>query len=105
MRTGWSGEVEPNTWIKIDADDTDIRRLLVEAGYAGADPALVPTWLAFKLLDIETERMILAKMMTRYGHDRAKGQARLAELNEQRDQAMYHVKQILAQAISEAEGD
>ncbi len=105
MRTGWSGEVRPNVWIKVDADDTDIRRMLAEAGFAGADPAKVPTWLAFKLLDIETERLILAKMMARYGHDPEAGRARMAELNEQRDQAMYHVKALVAQALSEAAGD
>ncbi len=105
MRVGWSGEVSPNVWVKVDADETDLRRLLVAEGHGDADPARIPTWLAYQLLEIETERFMIGTAAKRYGYDPDTARARLVELNAAKADALYHVKQLLSEPTGETTGD
>jgi len=94
VRQGWSGEVQPNVWAKIDVelDDDDLRRLLHAAGLPGVAPADVPTEVAFQLLDNEGERFVLAKLMTRYGMAEEQGRPRMVELNASKVRALDRLR-------------
>lgn len=78
---GWSGEVKPNQWAKVDVTltDIDLLRILIGAGIEIA-PERVPIVLAYQLLDAEAERFVLAKLIRAHGYPPEQGKARLIEL-------------------------
>lgn len=90
VRQGWSGEVAPGRWAKFDVtlDEEDLRRLL------GPDyrklKALTPA-IAYTILELEAERLVIAKLVNRYGMDRDEGGKAIAELEAQRTQVCAHV--------------
>jgi len=78
---GWSGEVQPNRWAKVDVtlNEVDLMRLLLGHGVEIA-PEQVPIALAFQLLDAEAERYILVKLIKSHGYPPEQGKNRLIEL-------------------------
>jgi hypothetical protein len=87
VRQGWSGETSPNVWqkISVELEEEDLRRLVVDAGI---DPAALPTEAAFQLLEIEAERLVIAKLVGRFGMTVADGAQRVAALGQQRTQLL-----------------
>lgn len=69
VRTGWSGEIEPNVWVKVDVDldETDLRRILITAKLAPELADILSTTVVFQLLEAEAECLIIAKLVARYG--------------------------------------
>ncbi len=80
---GWSGEVSSTQWakFKVELDEEDLRRLLA---VAGVNPQHVSVPQAFALLEIEAERLVLTKLMSRYGYPADAGQVRLSSLAQQK---------------------
>lgn len=80
---GWSGEVKPNVWAKvnIELDDSDIQRVLNEENLHNLAVTDVPTDLAYQLLDILAERYVMAKLIHSHGFDPEKGMGRMMELD------------------------
>ncbi len=78
---GFSGEVKPSQWAKVDVTltETDIMRVLIGAGIEIA-PEKVPLAIAWQILDAEAERFILVKLIRKYGYQVDEGKARLVEL-------------------------
>ena len=88
MRIGWSCEVRSNEWVKVDLDETDLMRLVAEAG---ADPGAlykVSTATAYTLLSTECERLMVARLVSGYGHNDG---GRLAELTARRAQLLAQI--------------
>ncbi len=81
MRIGWSCEITPNEWVKVDLDESDLSRLLHEGGVALEAQYRISTAMAYALLDTECERMLLARLIARHNHA---GRERLAALNARR---------------------
>jgi hypothetical protein len=88
VRHGWSGEVGPNQWAKLDVEleEDDLRRILVPQGI---EPANVSVGVAYLLLDIEAELSLTHKLVNKYG---MKADARLAELREARNKLIMGLK-------------
>lgn len=90
LRQGWSGEVAPGRWAKFDItlQEEDLRRLL------GSDykelKALTPA-VAYTILELEAERLVIAKLVNRYGMDRDEGAQSIATLEAQRNQVCAQV--------------
>lgn len=77
---GWSGEIATNRWVKlkVELDENDLIRLLREAGLSSETQ--LRTVDAFRLLDAEAERLLLAKMIERYGYPEEQGRQQIADL-------------------------
>lgn len=82
VRQGWSGEVEPNRWAKFDLEleEDDLRRVLQQHDLVGVDPPLAT---CFQILELEAERLVMVKLMTRYGYPEVAGRDRLNKINSQ----------------------
>jgi hypothetical protein len=93
LRQGWSGEVGGGRWAKFDLslDETDLRRLLVDAGI-DVDPVELPLTLAFRLLEAEAETLVLAKLVSRYGMDGSTAATRISELSAAKTQALQQIR-------------
>lgn len=93
VRHGWSGEVKPNVWGKasVELEEDDLRRLLVQAGLPGDHPVSVAN--AYQLLEVEAERLLTAKLISRYGYD---GAEQLAALGAQREALFTKLKAAAA---------
>lgn len=78
---GWSGEVQPNRWAKVDVtlSEVDLSRILAGAGIELPADRL-PLSLAWQLLEAEAERFVLAKLIRSHGYPGEQGKARLLEL-------------------------
>lgn len=50
------------------------------------------TTTAFQLLELEAERLVLAKLVKRYGYDPDEGRVLMAKLEEQKQAGIAHVK-------------
>lgn len=76
---GWSAEIAPNKWAKIDItlEEEDLRRLVGDAA-----PTLSTT-VAYQLMELESERLLYAKLVQRYGYDPVEGKEIIARLGEQ----------------------
>lgn len=83
IKLGWSGETSPNVWVKtaVEVDEGDLLRVLRAVGLGNLDPIRLSTVEVYQLLDNEAERLLLAKLISRYGHDPVHGRAKLDELN------------------------
>ncbi len=74
---GWSGEVQPNTWakFKVTLEEEDLRRLV------GPDIRdELSTGEAYQLMELEAERLVLVKLIARYGFDPQEGKQKLTTL-------------------------
>lgn len=91
VRHGWSGEIKPNVWGKaqIELEEEDLRRLLLQNGLPADFPISVAH--AYQLLEVEAERLLTAKLISRYGFD---GQNILTALTEQRTQLIDKLKSM-----------
>lgn len=96
VRHGWSGEYAPNTWGKVDVylDETDLLRILAENNI-GLRPEQAPLVVTFKLLDAEAQRLLLAILVNRYRYSVEDGKRQMAQMVEQRDLQLYHLRRIL----------
>jgi hypothetical protein len=79
VRHGWSSEVAPNKWAKVDVEleEEDLRRLLHAAALT-SQLDIIPVHLAFSLLAVEAEALLTTKLITSYG---MKDDGRLAQLS------------------------
>lgn len=80
VHQGWSGEVDHNKWAKFDItlDEEDLRRLV------GDDMRrTIDTTTAYRLLELEAERLVMAKLVSRYGYDPVAGREILTSLRKQ----------------------
>lgn len=50
------------------------------------------TTAAYQLLELEAERLVLAKLVRRYGFDPEQGKRQMAELETQRQVIIAHIK-------------
>lgn len=80
VRQGWSGEVDHNKWAKFDItlEEEDLRRLI---GNEAKDH--IDTTTAYRLLELEAERLVMAKLVSRYGYDPVEGKEILTSLRKQ----------------------
>ncbi len=90
LRQGWSGEVAPGRWAKFDItlDEEDLRRLL---GPGYKDLKMLTPAVAYTILELEAERLVIAKLVNRYGMDRDEGAQTIATLEAQRHQVCAQV--------------
>ena len=97
VRQGWSGEFSPNRWGKLDVilDEGDLRRVLIAAGLGDIDPTAVPTTLAFQILDAESERLLLAKLISHFNYTGDEHRERLGALSAARTAALDRLKRHL----------
>ncbi len=98
VRQGWSGEFRPNVWgkVSVELDEIDLYRALQEAGLdILAQTARIPLTAAFQLLDADSERLLLAKLVARYGAPREEASARMAELGASRRSAIDQITQAV----------
>lgn len=66
VRIGNSIELADTSWRRQDItlDETDLQRLLIDAGH---NPDIfVPTDKAFRILELEAQRLLLYQMIVRY---------------------------------------
>ncbi len=80
VRHGWSGEVDHNKWAKFDItlEEEDLRRLI------GDDKRrIIDTTVAYRLLELEAERLVMAKLVSRYGYNQVEGREILTSLRKQ----------------------
>jgi len=98
VRQGWSGEVSPNRWGKLDVtlDEGDLQRILIAAGLGEINPADVPIVLAFQILDAESERLLLAKLISRFGYESEEHRQRLGDLSVARFSVLDRIKAQLS---------
>ena len=98
VRHGWSGETRPNGWDKTDVtvDEGDLARILITAGLPVEMSRSLSTTVAYQLLDIEAERLLIAKI-TRFGYPVEQAQQRLAELNAHRRAVLDKLSEHYAQ--------
>lgn len=85
MKVGWSAEVKRNEWIRLDLDESDLTSLLYEAGFPIEKRHLVPSRLAYQILDNETQRLIVAKLATQYGLDSTEATEQINTLKKARE--------------------
>jgi hypothetical protein len=80
VKQGWSGEVESNKWAKVgvELDEDDLGRLLRQHGIT-TNPSDVPLMMAFSILELMTERLVLLKLMVRHGYPQDQGVKELEE--------------------------
>lgn len=83
VRTGWSGEVEPNVWRKVDVEleEADLQRLMLEQSLPYDFHERLPVPVAFELLQAHAEILLLRKLTT-LGYPTDKAIARIKELAE-----------------------
>lgn len=66
VRAGWSGEMANQSWRKadVDCDESDIVRIAMEFSF---NPSQVTTVLAYRLLEAEANRLLMAQLIQRFG--------------------------------------
>lgn len=94
MKVGWSAEARRNEWIRVDLDEGDFTALCYEAGFPLDQQYRIPPVLRYKLLDIETQRLITAKLAGEYGMDSDEAKTRLTELNGERSVLLETLQRI-----------
>lgn len=84
VRLGWTGEIEPNRWSKVDitVDEGDLTRLLDQAEVAADVQARLPTKIVFQLLQNEAETLLLGKLVQE-GYPADKAKERRSKLDDQ----------------------
>lgn len=98
VRLGWSGEIARNRWAKTDItlDEYDLARMIYHAGIDVGELQLVPPGLLYRLLDVEAERLLMTKLVTRYGDDPSEGRARIEECNRDKELLLDRIRKSLA---------
>jgi hypothetical protein len=66
MRIEFSAEVRPDHWLRVELGEPDLTRLFVEAGADVAAQTTIPTTVAYYLLSVECERLVLARLIAQY---------------------------------------
>lgn len=103
VRAGWSGQTgtNPDTWGKADVEleEDDLRRLV--SGICGPRDVdivckIIPTALAYQLLEVEAEILIYTKLMIRHGYPADQGRAKLDELRQQKAALSDKVHELAA---------
>lgn len=99
VRTGWSGEVEPNVWRKVDVElaEEDLHRLMLEHSLPEYFHERLPVVVAFELLQAHSEILLLRKLAT-IGYPADKATARIRELAEAMANLIAQAQQKLAEA-------
>ena len=74
--------MDHNKWAKFDItlEEEDLRRLIGEEKRRSID-----TTIAYRLLELEAERLVMAKLVSRYGYNQVEGREILASLRKQVD--------------------
>ncbi len=74
--------MDHNRWAKFDItlEEEDLRRLVGEEKRRSID-----TTLAYRLLELEAERLVMAKLVSRYGYNPTDGREILTSLRKQID--------------------
>lgn len=105
VRTGWSGEVEPNVWRKVDVEleEEDLHRLMLEHSLPEYFHERLPVVVAFELLQAHSEILLLRKLTT-LGYPADKATARIRELAEAMATVIAQAQQKLADAQTAANG-
>lgn len=88
VEQGWSGEIRPNEWVKfkVTCDETDLTRILATESTVDSASALddlmrrLPVHLAYGLLEIEAEKYVVHKLVTRYDFAVDAGREKLSDL-------------------------
>ncbi len=84
VQHGWSGEIG-GRWAKfrVTLDEDDLRRLIAGAGFTDPDTVRrgLSTGVAFQLLELEAEKLILVKLILRYGYDSTNGRHQINQLD------------------------
>ncbi len=96
VRQGWTGEVQENRWAKIDVelDEGDLGRLLREAGITAPTEG-VPLLLAYSLLEVEAERLVLMKLIIRHGYSKEQGSRELSEFEQSRTALIGQIRSVV----------
>ncbi len=99
VKQGWSGEIEPNKWAKVDVevDEQDLGRMLREAGIE-VPLDRVPLLTAYSLLEAEAERLVLLKLMIRLGYPQEQGSKELAAFEQSKINMLDNLRGLLAAA-------
>ncbi len=97
VRQGWSGEVSSNRWAKFDVEleEDDLRRILTNDKLDPSTADKLSTTQAYRLLEIEAERLVLLKLVRRYGYSSAEARQQLSDLLTEFDEIL---KPLHAQA-------
>jgi hypothetical protein len=92
VRHGWSGEIKPNQWAKLDIEleEDDLRRLLL-AAKVPVDDVTVLLPAAYQLLEAEAEILLYATLMTRYEFPEAEARTRIADLTKIKNQVLGQI--------------
>jgi hypothetical protein len=103
VRQGWSGEIRPSVWAKFDVelDEEDLRRILMahpryDAGVAVSLP------VAYKLLELEAERLVTLKLAHRYGYDAEAAAETITKLGRERGGLLTQIYPSAEDAASAA---
>lgn len=97
VRQGWSGEVKPNQWAKFDVelDEGDLQRLLLMAGIDTLSPAALPVSLAFQLLEVEAEFLVIAKLVARYEYPAEQAGPQFKALDKQKGALLDRIRALV----------
>lgn len=91
MDVQWSAEVRPNHWVRVRLEEADLARLFVEGGIDLVALSLVSVPTAYRLLDTECQRVMLAKLISEYGYG-DESRAKLVELTERRNTILVELR-------------
>ncbi len=100
VRIGWSGEVEPNRWAKVDVtlEELDLRRVLREHEVY-AEPTVT---LAYQLMSAEGEILLTSKLVQRFGMSVGEGKDRIEKLRTTRDTILGRIRALDEAIVDEA---
>lgn len=85
VKVGWSAEVKPDEWIRLDLDEEDLLSILVAVSYPLDRRSHIPTHVAYQLLDLECQRLLTAKLAADYGMEPDEARTKIAELKKRQD--------------------
>lgn len=99
VRHGWSGETSSNRWAKFDLEleEEDLRRLLTSKDLPASTVDTLSLNQAFRLLEIEAERLVLVKLAARFGYDPAEARSQIKELAAESDTILAPLRERVGQ--------
>lgn len=94
VRQGWSGEHRPNQWGKIDVtcDETDLSRLINDAGLPQEVLTAITAKQSFLLLNYESQRDLIACLIAQYNYPQDKGLEEMASFQVYRDNILQQLR-------------
>lgn len=97
VRQGWSGEIAPNRWAKIDVelDEGDLLRILTGMGIDPNAANQLDARLVFTLLDNAAETLVTARLISRYQSAAGDLSERMHQLGEARVKLARRVREAL----------